>query len=90
MANIATLETLVTEQTAHFYAQGTANEARCESRLFDAAIAAGMSFDHDDLHGWVAETVGEFLTSGPWLDDADLDADYGIGRDEAGRWEYAA
>jgi hypothetical protein len=89
MASLASLETLVTEQTAHFYAQGTATEARAESRLFDAAVDCGMAWDHDDLHGWVAERVGEFLTSGPSLDDADLD-DEDIGRDEFGCWEYAA
>lgn len=89
MATLANLEALVTEQTAHFYAQGTAAEARAESRLFDAAIAAGMASDHDDLHGWVAVKVGEFLTSGPSTDDADLD-DYGIAHDDFGRWEYTA
>lgn len=89
MATLANLEALTTAQTAHFYAEGTATEARAESRLFDAAIEAGMAYDHDDLHGWVAETVGAFLTSGPSLDDADLDDD-GIGQDEYGRWEYAA
>ena len=89
MANLAALEALATQQTAHFYAQGTATEAREESRLLDAAIAAGMHYDHDDLHGWVAETVGAFLTSGPSVDDYD-DEDYGIARDKFGQWEYAA
>ena len=88
MANLAALENLVTEQTAHFYALGTANEAKAESRLFDAAIEAGMDWQHDDLHGWVAIKVGEFLTSGPSIDD--MDDVEGIARDEAGRWEYAA
>lgn len=89
---LAQLETLVTEQTAHFYAQGTATEARAESRLFDAAIACGMSFDHDDLHGWVAIKVGEFLTSGPACDDEDdWDGFDGWGFDpETGRGEYVA
>mgnify|MGYP003131395544 FL=1 len=89
MANLAALEALATQQTAHFYAQGTATEAREESRLLDAAIAAGMHYDHDDLHGWVAEAVGDFLTSGPSVDDF-VDEDCGIARDEFGRWEYAA
>lgn len=89
MANLASLEALVTAQTAHYYAEGTPNEARAESRLLDAAIDAGMHYDHDDLHGWVAETVGTFLTSGPSLDDADLD-DEGIAQDAFSRWEYAA
>lgn len=88
MATIGQLETLVTAQTAYFYAEGHPNEAREESRLFGAAVDAGMHFDHDDLHGWVAERVGEFLTSGP-SDDYD-DEDFGIGRDECGQWEYAA
>lgn len=88
MANLAALEQLVTCQTEHFYAEGTATEARAESRLFDAAIAAGMAFDHDDLHGWVALTVGEFLTSGPCVDDW-FGEDY-TAQDEYGRWEYAA
>ncbi len=70
MTSIASLEALVTAQTAHFYAQGTAAEAREESRLFDAAIDAGMSWNHDDLHDWVAIKVGEFLTSGPSVDMA--------------------
>lgn len=88
---LAQLETLVTEQSAHFYAQGTASEARAESRLFDAAIACGMSFDHDDLHGWVAIKVGEFLTSGPACEDADYYGDEGdYAQDECGRWEYVA
>lgn len=89
MANLAALEQLVTAQTAHFYAEGTATEARMESRLFGAAVEAGMDREHDDLHGWVAETVGAFLTSGPSIDDADLD-DYGLTQDDFGRWEYAA
>lgn len=91
MATLAALENLVTAQTAHFYAENTANEARMESRLFDAAIDCGMAFDHDDLHGWVVITVGEFLTSGPALEDAGYDDDCeGIGQDEFGRWEYVA
>lgn len=88
-ATLASLEQLVTEQTAHFYAVDTANEARAESRLFDAAVAAGMSWDHDDLHGWVAERVGEFLLSGP-SDDEDFWGDDGIAMNDAGQWEYAA
>ena len=89
MANLAALETLVTEQTAHFYAIGTANEARAESRLFDAAVDAGMDWGHDDLHGWVAIKVGEFLTSGPSCEDDGWDEDCtAVGED--GRWEYAA
>lgn len=89
MANLATLETLVTEQTAHFYAIGTVNEAKAESRLFDAAVAAGMDWQHDDLHGWVAIKVFEFLTSGPSCEDDGWDEDCtAIGED--GRWEYAA
>lgn len=88
MATLAALENLVTEQTAHFYALGTAHEAKAESRLFDAAIEAGMDWQHDDLHGWVAIKVGEFLTSGPSTDDFD-DVE-GTAQDEAGRWEYAA
>lgn len=83
----AALEALITAQNAHFYATGTATEARMESRLCDAAIAAGMAYDHDDLHGWVAITVGEWLMSGPANDDDDCE---GIGRDDSGRWEYAA
>lgn len=89
MSTLASLENLVTAQNAHFYSVSTATEARMESRLFSAAVKAGMRFDHDDLHNWVAEKVGEFLTSGPAIDDADLDDD-GIGRDECGRWEYVA
>jgi len=92
MATLAALENLVTEQTAHFYALGTANEAKAESRLFDAAIDAGMDWQHDDLHGWVAIKVGEFLTSGPSCDD-EAPEDWGnelMARDEFGRWEYAA
>lgn len=89
MASIASLETLVTAQTAHFHAQGSAAEAREESRLFDAAIAAGMSWNHDDLHDWVALKVGEFLTSGPSVNDTDDDFDEApLAQDEAGRWEY--
>lgn len=91
MATQANLETLVTEQSAYFYAQDTAKQARAESRLFDAAVVAGMAWDHDDLHAWVAIKVGEFLTSGPsseneedWFDESP------IGQDEFGRWEYVA
>lgn len=90
MATTATLENLVTAQTAHFYAEGTASEALMESRLFDAAIDAGMHFDHDDLHGWVAVKVGEFLTSGPSIEEDECWGDDGIGRDECGRWEKEA
>ena len=84
----ATLENLVTKQTAYFYAQGHSNEAREEGRLFGAAVDAGMDHEHDDLHGWVAERVGAFLTSGPSCDDDGFDD--GLARDEHGRWEYAA
>lgn len=90
MASLANLEALVTAQTAHFYAEGTAGEARAESRLLDAAIECGMHYDHDDLHGWVAVKVGEFLTSGPSIEEDECWGDDGIGRDEYGRWEYAA
>lgn len=89
MANLAALEQLVTAQTAHFYAEGTATEARMESRLFGAAVEAGMDRDHDDLHGWVAETVGAFLTSGPSIDDDWFGEDH-TAQNEYGRWEYAA
>lgn len=89
MATLAQLETLVTKQSAYFYAVGHPNEAREESRLFSAAVDAGMHFDHDDLHGWVAERVGEFLTSGP-SDEDECWVDDGLSRDEYGRWEYAA
>lgn len=88
MATLAALEVLVTKQAAYFYAQGHANEAREESRLFGAAVDAGMDREHDDLHGWVAERVGAFLTSGPSCDG--FDDDEGLSRDEHGRWEYAA
>lgn len=90
MATLAALEILVTKQAAYFYAQGHANEAREESRLFDAAVDAGMDREHDDLHGWVAERVGAFLTSGPSCDDDGFDDHEGLARDEHGRWEYAA
>lgn len=86
MTALANLEALVTEQTAHFYATGTADEARAESRLFDAAVACGMA----DLHGWVAIEVGKFLTSGPASDDDGWDGFDGFGTDEFGRWEYVA
>lgn len=91
MANLANLEVLVTEQTAHFYAQNTAGEARAESRLLDAAIACGMPFDHDDLHDWVAVKVGEFLTSGPSAYEDEYygdESDYA--QDDAGQWEYVS
>ncbi|MEN3973086.1 hypothetical protein WJS89_10440 [Sphingomicrobium sp. XHP0235] len=87
-ATLATLEHLTTKLNAYNYAVGHPNEAREESRLFSAAVDAGMDRDHDDLHGWVAERVAAFLTSGTY-DDFD-DEDYGLGRDESGRWEYAA
>ena len=86
MTALHSLETLTTQQTALFYAEGTPTEAREESRLMDAAIACGMAWDHDDLHGWVAERVGEFLLSGPSGDECD-DVE-GIGQDEFGQWEY--
>jgi len=92
MNTIANLEALVTEQTAHYYAQNTVNEARAESRLFDAAIACGMDRDHDDLHGWVAVKVREFLTSGPVADgEGEWDGFDGWGFDpETGRGEWVA
>lgn len=89
MATLAALENLVTAQSAHFYTIGTVKEARAGSRLFSAAVDAGMPWDHDDLHDWVAIKVGEFLTSGPSDGDDGWDEDYtAIGED--GRWEYAA
>ena len=88
MATISSLEALVTAQAAHFYAQGSAAEAREESRLFDAAVSAGMSWNHDDLHNWVALKVGEFLTSGPSIEDADGFDEAPIAQDEFGLWEY--
>lgn len=90
MTSTANLEVLVTAQTAHFYATGTAGEARAESRLYGAAVDCGMDREHDDLHNWVAIKVGEFLTSGPSIeDDADCFDDAPIAQDEFGRWEYA-
>lgn len=85
------LETLITAQDAHFFATGTADEARMESRLMDAAIECGMAWDHADLHGWVKSTI-RFL-----FDDQDAveceavhpDDAAMYGRDEYGRWEYA-
>jgi len=89
MTTTALLETLTTEQSTYARSMGGANEARAESRLLDAAIDCGMAWDHDDLHGWVAQAVTDFLTSGPSIDDDDW-GDEGIGRDEFGRWEYVA
>lgn len=90
-ATLANLETLVTEQTAHYYAQGTAGEARAESRLFDAAIACGMPYDHADLHGWVAIEVRKFLTSDPACDEDEWEGFDGWGIDpETGRGEWVA
>lgn len=91
MTNTANLEALVTAQTAHYYASNTAGEARAESVLFDAAIACGMAYDHDDLHGWVANAVRDFLTSGPAYEECE-DGDWNyepMSRDEYGRWEYS-
>jgi hypothetical protein len=65
MATEAQLEVLITAQNAHFFAQGSQGEARAESRLFDAAVACGMPYNTDDMHGWVAITVGNWLLSGP-------------------------
>lgn len=87
MATLAALETLATEQSAYFRAINTANEARAESRLFDAAVDAGMDWQQADLHGWVARIVGQFLSS---CDDYDDEPEEGIGTDEYGRWEYVA
>lgn len=85
----AALEALATAQNAHFYCIGNIREARSESRLFSAAVEAGMYYDHDDLHGWVALTVAAWLVSGPLSEDECDDCE-GIGRDEVGHWEYAA
>lgn len=88
MTTESNLEALVTAQNAHFYAMGTQNEARMESRLFGAAVDCGMPHNTDDLHGWVAIAVGKFLLSGP-CDDGDFwDTDDGIGHDEFGILEY--
>jgi len=87
----ATLEALITAQDAHFRSEGTCDEARMESRLWDAAIACGMAWDHDDLRGWVATTLRVWLTSGPCgPDDFEDDVEEGIGTDEYGRFEYAS
>lgn len=61
IASLAALETLVTRQNAYHYAIGHTNEAREESRLFSAAVDAGMDRDHDDLHGWTVSRVTRFL-----------------------------
>lgn len=90
MLTLANLEALVSEQDAHFRAIGTANEARAESRLFDAAIACGMDWQHDDLHGWVAVEVAKFLTSSDYGEDEEWDGFDGWGTDEFGRGEYVA
>ncbi len=83
------LEILITAQSEMFYAQGTAGEAKAESRLLDAAIDAGMPYDEADLHGWVAVKVSEFLMSGPCEDVYDDHFD-GWGTDEYGRGEYVS
>jgi len=88
--NEAALEALATAQDAHFRSEGTATEARMESRLYGAAVGAGMDREHDDLHGWVAETVVAWLLSGPTEWDVDDEAEEGIGTDEYGRFEYVS
>lgn len=85
--SLASLEVLTTLQSAYYRSRGTRFEASAESRLYSAAVDCGMAYDHDDLHGWVATTVCDFLLSGP---DSDEDDGWGIARDETGRWEYAA
>lgn len=85
------LETLIAAQDAAFFAEGTNNAARMESRLMDAAIAYGMAWDHDDLHGWVKDAI-RALFAEHHADEAESchpDDAAMYDRDEYGRWEYA-
>lgn len=63
MANTFQLEKLSTAFDALTRAYMTADEARMESRLFDAAIDCGMDRDHDDLTGWVATRLADWLVT---------------------------
>ena len=85
------LETMIAAQDAHFFAIGTANEARMESRLMDAAIEHGMAWDHDDLHGWVKAAIRALFDAqdAEYCDEVHPDDAAMYGRDENGRWEYA-
>lgn len=85
------LETLIAAQDAHFFAAGTASEARMESRLMDTAIAHGMAWDNADLHGWVKEAIRALFAEqdATEVDPIHPDDAAMYGRDEYGRWEYA-
>lgn len=71
MATLAQLETLSTEFDALTRCDlaGEAawtrdyNPARCESRLFDAAMACGMSYDEPSVIDWAAERITRDLMS---------------------------
>lgn len=58
-----TLETLNGALNAYLYASlnEAADEARRESRLFDACLAAGMSFDEPDASGWATARILDWL-----------------------------
>ena len=63
MATTFQLETLSTANDALTRAYMTRDEARMESRLFDAAIDCGMDRDEDDLTGWVATRLAAWLVA---------------------------
>lgn len=85
------LEALIAAQDSAFFAEGTNDAARMESRLMDVAIAHGMAWDHDDLYGWVKDAI-RALFAEQYADEAEPihpDDAAMYGRDEYGRWEYA-
>lgn len=57
------MESLHTQFAAALRAEGTPSEAREQSRLFDACLDAGMSFDEGDHVAWAARVVTADLVS---------------------------
>ncbi len=88
MTNV--LENLIAAQDAVFFAEGTNGEAKAESRLMDAAIDAGMAWDHDDLHGWVKAEIRKLFDAAEGEEEPVHHDDAAMyGRDpETGMWEY--
>lgn len=54
---------LHTQYRVALLAEGTPSEAREQSRLFDACLDAGMSFDEPDCVAWATDRVTADLVS---------------------------